>query len=803
MSASVSSTASPMILVDGSSYLYRAFHAIPPLNTSDGQPTNAIRGVISMIRSLMGRFPESPMVVIFDAKGKTFRDEIYSEYKAQRPSMPDELRLQIEPIHSIIKAMGLPLISISGVEADDVIGTLAVSLKNTYGIIIASGDMDTLQLVDGTKVQVFTLRKGINDTILYDERAVVGRFGFKPEHIVDYKGLAGDPSDNIIGIQGIGEKTATTLIQTYGSVETIYKKALKSLDDFKKRTGLTERIFNLLKDNQEEAEFSKVLATIRKDVPVAFEAEAAHWKKNFSATDAVGLFTEMGFRSLIPRMQALAQGMQKKTETETPPPLEQEPVSPPSATHEENQDSPLFKECAVMVWLLHSDTTNPSLEDVLNATGASSLTEAHTTLVSELKKEKLLAVYEKIEQPLIPVIDTLNTNGILIDTAYLATLSKEYHIELDKLAKKIFKKAGQEFNINSPKQLGEVLFVHMGIKQARQKKTATGQLSTKESELLKLKDEHPVIADILAYRELQKLLSTYIDAIPPLLAGDARLHTTFIQTGTTTGRLSSRDPNLQNIPIKSDLGRRIRRAFIAEKGTTLVAFDYSQIELRLAAFLSGDEKLKEIFSRGEDVHTAVAAEVFGVAPQDVAYEMRRRAKVINFGILYGMGVNALRAQLGTERAEAQDFMNRYFETFTGLANYLTKTKAVATRVGYTATFFGRKRFFPGLKSKLPFVRASAERMAINAPIQGTQADIIKLAMVRIHKNIQDHFEGRAKMVLQIHDELVFEVDEKYVAPFAKETKQIMESILTVKETQGVPITVSSEAGPSWGEMKVL
>jgi DNA polymerase I len=567
----------------------------------------------------------------------------------------------------------------------------------------------------------------------------------------------------------------------------------------KQKTGITERIATLLIDNQEEADFSKVLATIRKDAPVSFHTDDANWHAQFTSERALALFTELGFRSLIPRLNELATlngSAPAAAHTATT-------IADEGATlHEEQHDPHTLKEAAVMLWLLHSETTNPSINDILQKTEAPSLDEAHAKLAKEIEKNELRDVYERIEKPLIPVIEKINQTGVLVDMVYMKALSKEYHDELRVIGKKIYSYAGVEFNINSPKQLGEVLFEKLDIKAdgARRKKTATGQLSTKESELIKLKDAHPIVEAVLQYRELAKLLGTYIDAIPPLLGADGRLRTTFSQTGTTTGRLSSRDPNVQNIPIKSEIGRRIRRAFIAEKGNMLVAFDYSQIELRLAAFLSGDEKLRDIFQRGEDVHTAVASRMFAVPENEVTYEMRRRAKVINFGILYGMGVNALMQNLKVPRAEAQDYLNVYFETFAGLAEYLEKTKAEAARQGYVTTHFGRRRYFPGIKSSLPYVRAQAERMAINAPLQGTQADIIKLAMVHIDKKIEQTYPGDATMILQIHDELIFEVAKDSVDEFCATAKTVMESIITEKET-GVPITVSGEVGLNWGEME--
>ena len=398
----------------------------------------------------------------------------------------------------------------------------------------------------------------------------------------------------------------------------------------------------------------------------------------------------------------------------------------------------------------------------------------------------------------------MHKDGIKVNTAFLKDLSEKYHKKLSEYEESIWEMADEKFNINSPKQLGVILFDKLGLAPKNQKKTAGGAKSTKESELEKLREVHPIIEKILEYRELQKLLSTYIDAIPKSVAEDGRLHATFLQAGAATGRMASHDPNLQNIPIKSTLGQQIRHAFIAEKGNSLVAIDYSQIELRIAAFLSGDEKLIEIFKRGEDVHTAVAAQVFKVSEKEVTKEMRRQAKVINFGILYGMGVNALRANLGTDRATAQNFYNEYFSNFSGLATYLDKVKVDTEKIGYTETFFGRRRYFAGIKSKLPFIRAMAERMAINAPIQGTEADIVKLAMIQISKYIFDNKLGdEVKLLLQVHDELVFEVKNESIKKIVPELQKIMEEVVDPKKISGIVCRAESSVGDNWGSMEDL
>lgn len=794
-----------LILLDTHAIIHRAYHALPELSSPSGEPVNAVYGLATMLMKIIKDLKPDHVVAAYDLPGPTHRHEVYKEYKGKRPEIDSSLIVQIHRSRDMLAAFGIPIYEVPGFEADDVIGTIAASIKKNFDVIIASGDMDTLQLVDDERVRVFTLRKGIQDTIIYDEKAVLARYGFLPARIPDYKGFAGDPSDNIIGIPGIGEKTATNLLKAFDSMEEVYKAvhSKKWTVDKWKEIGISERQFGLLKDHEDEAAFSKVLATIRLDAPVNFIEPKKSFFETLDVEKLVSVCTDLGFRSLIPRVRQLGSSAESKVPS---PELES-----PSKTRDpkletlNSADSALLAESAVMLWLTQSDTTNPTLDDVLQNTKSETLAEAHPKLRALIRKEGLEDVFENIEKPLIPVVAEINRHGILVDAGYLKDLSKEYHRELNSLAKKIYEAAGEEFNINSPKQLGEILFTKLGIGIAgkRQKKTATGQLSTKESELQKLKGEHPVIEHILAYRELAKLLGTYIDAIPPLLDKDGRLHTSFIQTGTTTGRISSKDPNLQNIPVKSELGRRIRKAFVAPQGSVLAAFDYSQIELRIAALLSGDEKLISIFKRGEDVHAAVASEVFGVPQSEVTYEMRRRAKVINFGILYGMGVNALQANLGGDRAEAQEFYTRYFETFIGLAEYLQMTKASAARLGYTTTYFGRRRFFPGIRSKLPYVRAMAERMAINAPLQGTQSDIIKIAMAKIHTIIKEKFEGDAAIVLQIHDELVFEIKESILEKVADEIRHAMEDVIPAKDMKGIPILVSAAAGPNWGEMTKL
>jgi len=702
---------------------------------------------------------------------------------------------QIIRSRDIFEAFGIPIYEAPGFEADDILGTIANKAKSaSLEIIIASGYLDTMQCVDGKKVQVYTLKKGINDTILYDEQAVIERFGFAPALVSDYKGLRGDTSDNIPGIVGIGEKTATDLIQKFGDLDKIYKKLKKDEQVFLDQ-GIKPRIIKLLKDGEEEAQFSKMLATIRLDVPVEFNLPEKHWRENADADKVVALFSELGFRTLGTKVKNLFD-------------IQTEGGDLNNGKMSEAVDADDLALASILLWLVESERTNATYSDIVDYgqsfLEAKDFKETKSKLLAQVTKTgQLLSVYEKIELPLYQVVKTLSATGIKLDKQYLAVLSKDMHKELDSLQAQIYAEAGVEFNVNSPKQLGEILFDKIGLKPKNQKKTAGGQRSTKESELEKLKDEHPIIVAILRYRELQKLVSTYVDALPELVSPDGRLRSTFLQTGAVTGRMASRDPGLQNIPTRTEESRAIRRAFVAEEGFTMVGIDYSQIELRIAAILAHDAKLIDIFRRGEDVHTGVAIRVFGVDANEVTSEMRRKAKVINFGILYGMGVNALRANLGpeTSREEAQSFLNAYFNTFTRLADYLEETKEFARNNGFTETLFGRRRHFPGISSKAPFIKAQAERMAINAPIQGTAADVMRIAMNNVYEHlVKEKKLDDVRMLLQVHDELVFEIKDDLVEKEIPKLVELMESVMVGKETYGVPIKVDVAVGTNWADL---
>ncbi len=792
-----------LVLLDSHAIIHRAYHALPDFASQKGEPTGALYGLVAMLIKIIEELKPDYLVACYDLPGPTYRHDAYKGYKAQRKKTDDELSAQIDRSRDIFKAMNIPMYDKPGFEADDMLGTIVEkTLDNPeIEVIVASGDMDTMQLISGKKVQVYTLKKGIKDTILYDEKGVKERFGFGPKLLPDYKGLRGDASDNIIGIVGIGEKTATTLITEFGTIEKMYAELEKSkgVEKFKK-AGISPRIIELLKNGKEEAEFSKMLATIRRDAPIDFSLPEKRFAEAIDFEKVGKLFHELDFKTLGARLKAaiagddagIAREVKKEEEKKTQNILSQ------------NIDPEELKKTSVALWVLNSNLTNPGLEEIFAYTKTDDFKKATEYIFSELKKQGLYKVYEEIELPVIALIDKMDAKGVKIDVDFLKDLSKTYHVELAKLEKKIWEYAGIEFNVNSPKQLGEILFDKMLLTAKGLKKTSGGARSTRESELEKLRDAHPIVPLLFEYRELQKLLSTYIDTIPTLVDDNNRLHAHFIQAGSTTGRMASQGPNLQNIPIKTDLGRVIRKAFIAEKGFELAAFDYSQIELRVAAFLSGDQKLIEIFTKGEDVHAAVASEVFEVPLDKVTSEMRRKAKVINFGILYGMGVTALRQNLGkeTERAEAQKFYNDYFEKFSGLATYLDRVKAEAARKGYTETFFGRRRYFEGINSKVSFIRAMAERMAINAPIQGTNADIVKIAMKKIDTYIEENnLADSVFVILQVHDELVYEIKQSVASKVIPEIKKMMETVVDPKDIYGIVLKANAASGKNWGELK--
>ena len=786
-----------IVLLDAHAIIHRAYHALPDFSSAKGEPTGALYGTILMITKIIEELRPDYMIACYDLPDTTFRKEVYNDYKSNRKKTDEELIHQLIRSKDIMSVFNIPIYEKAGFEADDILGTIVEQTKDKkINIIIASGDLDTMQLADGNKVKIYTLKKGIKDTILYNEKAVTEKMGFKPILIPDYKGLRGDPSDNIKGIRGIGDKTATILIQKFGSIENIYKELKKDEKKFQENIKLTPRIISLLKDGEEEAFFSKELAIIRRDVPIQFKFLKDNWKEGVDFEKINKLLMELGFRSLIEKLKVIFRVENNKIEE---PSFKKNNLEISSVENKKN-----IQKTAIALWLCNSNITNPEIDDILNYVNTDDFEVASKKILKELKEKHLEKIYNEIELPVVPVIKKMNERGVKIDKKYLEKLSKKYHQELDILQKNIYEQAGEEFNINSPKQLGIVLFEKMGIVLKNHKKTSTGAKSTNVKVLEQLRPDYPIIDKILKYREFQKLLSTYIDNIPKMLDKKDRLHSSFLQTGTTTGRMASHEPNLQNIPTKTDLGRAIRKGFVSEKGFKLVAFDYSQIELRIAALLSGDKKMIKVFKEGKDIHTAVAAEVFDVSFEQVNKEMRRKAKVINFGILYGMGVNSLRKALGDDakRAEAQEFYNNYFKKFPQLAEYIEGVKIDTKELGYTKTFFGRKRYFEGIKSKVPFIRAMAERMAINAPIQGTSADMIKLAMGKIDNYlIKNNLTKKVFLLLQIHDELIFEIKETLVNKVVFEIQKIMEETISSEKSKGIRFKVDIKIGDNWGELK--
>ncbi len=768
-----------VVLLDAHAILHRGYHAMQGFSTRDGRPTGALYGLITMTLRIKEVLKPDYVIACYDLPKPTFRHTAYVDYKAGRAKTDDALISQIKVSTDVCEALGIPVYSKEGFEADDILGTITEKTKNEKDLkfIIASGDMDTMQLIDDGRVKVFTMRKG-SETVLYDETAVKERYGFAPHQIPDYKGLAGDPSDNITGVPGIGEKTATELIKKYGSVEKIYAKLKKDRDGFLE-DGFKERTRMLLEEGEEEAFFSKTLATIRRDAPIDFKIPAKMWVEGIDKDKYKAMCDEFEFRSLRNKFDSFDEVESAKEEEEK---------------EVEKIDTHTLEEMKVMVNLLDSETTNPDWETIKTFTKTDNVADAKAYLEADLKKEELWSLFTDVEQPLIKQVEDMEKNGVLIDVDILKKQSIELHKEVEVLEKEIYALAGKEFLISSPKQLGEVLYVHLGL-GTRIKKTSTGALSTNVKELEKLLDLHPIVAKVIDYRELTKLLSTYIDSLPTYVKEDGRIHAHFVQSGTGTGRFSCEDPNLQNLPIKSERGQKIRDAFIAPKGKTLLSCDYAQIDLRAAAILSQDPHLVEIFEKGIDAHTGTASRMFGVKEDKVTPDMRRKAKTINFGILYGMGVNALKDGMKVDRKEAQEFYDQYRFTFSRLMEYMEEVKAYAFKHGYTTTLLGRKRRVPLLKSPLPFLRASGERIAINAPMQGTSADVLKLAILDVHDYlVKEKLTEKVKLILQIHDELVYELDEDIAEKEMGNIVKIMKNVLAKRKLTTLPLEVSSAIG---------
>jgi len=719
-----------IILIDGNALLHRAFHALPPLTTKKGEMTNAVYGFASVLLRMLKEQKPDYLVSTFDLADPTFRHLEYKDYKAGREKAPQELYDQLGRIKEMLQAFGIPILEMRGFEADDILGTLVKKLntKKDLEIIIASGDLDTLQLI-GPHVSVYTFKKGFNDLITYDESAVKARFGLPPSKMADFKGLKGDPSDNIPGVPGIGDKTASVLLQQFESLEDLYK----NLDKVK-----NEKLRAKLLEFKDQAFFSKGLATIRQNVPIKFKLQDAHID-GYNKEAVKKLFEELEFFRLIDRLS----GNDKDTDDKL-------------AVEDATPARDVFQE------------------------------------IEKAKQDGIFSgkIYE-LEKEIVPIVADMSVRGIEIDVSEIKKVSKTVDGKIKELEKLIYKEAGEEFNINSSQQLSVILFDKLKISVKSLKKTPGKVISTAAAELEKLKDAHKIIPFIMEYRELAKLKNTYLDTLPGLVdKKTSRLHTTFDQLGTVTGRMSSKNPNLQNIPAKTDIGKEIRKAFVASKGHVLIGADYSQLELRVVAVLSEDKKMLEAFRDGKDIHTATAANVFNVSEAEVGSAMRRTAKILNFGILYGMSLTSFAQTAKIEKDKAKKFIGEYFSDFSGLAKYIEEAKINAQREGYVQTMFGRRRYIPEINSSAWNLRASGERMAINAPIQGTAADIVKMAMVEVAK-----IKG-VNLLLQIHDELIFEIDEAKANDLMLKIKQAMESAVDFP----IPLTVQVHSGKSWGDI---
>ncbi|MEP7162236.1 MAG: DNA polymerase I [Candidatus Moraniibacteriota bacterium] len=868
-----------IVLIDGNALIHRAYHALPPLTTKTGETVQAVYGFVSTLLSVLDKFKPDYIAASFDLEGPTFRDELYDEYKAQREKAPDDLYAQIPRVKEVVQAFNIPIYELPKFEADDAVGTLARQAEKAgVNVIIVTGDTDTLQLVT-EHVKVFTLRKGLKDMVLLGISEVKAKYGFGPERLTDYKGLRGDASDNIPGVKGVGEKTATDLIQEFGSLENIYASLPK----------IKEKVREKLEADKEMAILSKKLGTIDTAVPLKLDL-AACVTHDFNPEKIGALLRELEFFSLLKRLPGAKVDDNEQGEKSTKKTSKKKETFLKTKKEAEEFFRTLKKETALVVlekqaslfgggievlglatregaWIVEwNEATTPPMKKFLedgdkkkivhdakklwhtlapldiHAVGVTSDTmllayvlnpggkvDFETLLLEKLGKDsaslglseqagalvalsdELMAGIEKIaaeqeegktirtvlgniEMPLTPLLYDMEVVGVRLNKNIFKELSRELNHSIQELEKKIATLAGRDFNLNSPKQLAEVLFGDLKIPTEGIKKNKTGY-STASTELVKLRADYPIIEFIESYRELFKLKTTYIDVLPTLVKEDGRLHTTFGQAVAATGRLSSSDPNLQNIPIKTEWGERLRVAFEAAPGYKLVGADYSQIELRIAAHLSGDKNMLEAFRKGEDIHQATAALVHGVKPEEVTPAMRREAKVLNFGIIYGMGAFGLSQAARIDQKAASEFIKNYLKKFSGVARYMEDMKKFAHEKGYVETELGRRRYLPEIGSSNTGLVRGAERMAINMPVQGLAADIMKLAMLA-SRPLLVRYTDSAKLLLQIHDEIIFEVKEEKAEAFARELKQVMEGVYPLK----VPLLVSTDIGDNWGEI---
>lgn len=774
-----------ILYLDVLAIMFRAYHAIPDLKNADGLPTGALYGLLTTLFRVVEELRPEKIIACFDRPEQTLRQELDENYKANRDLPEEDMVIQLQLAEEVLKAFGVDSFSKAGYEADDIIGTLATnSANNGEEVVVVTCDGDLLQLTTNPKIRVYMLRKGMSDFILYDEKEAEKKNKYKAKYITDYKGLAGDSSDNIKGVAGIGQVTATNLINKYGDLEKIYEAVSKNalIDD-----GFRERVLNLLKEGREMAFKSKELATIHVDVPIKPNKKIFEnsWLEKINLSEAEKTLEMYDFKSLINRLRVLTKQKQtSENKTASPDVLDE-----------------YYKKAKILTFLLGGEKDLLLPEVILEETKQKNFKDAVLCLEELAEKEGLEYIWKNIEEPLISILEDMQKEGIKIDLKLKNKLSKKYQEKLEKLEKEIYKLAGREFNINSPKQLSEVLYKELNLSPKSSKKTSTGAKTTKEEVLLSLRDDHLIIDLILEYRHYKKLKTTYVDSLGKYIDEEDKIHTEFNQIGTVTGRLSSNNPNLQNIPNRGEDSKDIRSLFIAEEGFSFLSVDYSQIELRIAAILSGDEKLISAFEENKDIHKATADEVFGEADGISNKDKRTYAKTINFGILYGQGARALSQQLKISLEDAKNFIEKYKETYSQLMEYMENIIVDARENGYTKTAYGRKRKIFNINSTLHFVRAQAERFAINAPIQGTAADVIKLALINIVKEINKQQESEnIKPILQIHDELVFEIKNEKLK---KARDMIVKQMESIKLPQNTPITlkVNSKAGKSLGHLE--
>jgi DNA polymerase I len=862
-----------LVIIDANALIHRCFHALPPLTTPKGEPIGAVYGTVNIILKMMRELNPTHIAACFDLGEPTFRHEEYKAYKGKREKTPEDLGPQFAATKKLFDAFGVQHFEKSGFEADDLIGALSEKFKKEADkILIVTGDLDTLQLVEDEKVMVYTMKKSWQETTIYDEKAVKERFELLPNQMTDFKGIKGDPSDNIPGVLGIGEKGAITILKKYGSLENLYKEMEDPLFDPPKeiKAGTIKK----LREQKEQAFFSKYLATIRKDITLDVSLDDLEFR-GFNPDKIVPLFEEWRFDSLIPRLKMTISADNKEQITET----RKENNKSEITISQNNLDSlntikngdgitlydlgndleilwdhkisiidfksdelqlikpilesseikkagwqlkELFKklkkldielngfnhDIKIAAWVLNSEVRDYSIEKIYQRIFRETLpiNEQKAIIIkkiSEFQEKKIIEsqlenVFYNIEMPLIPVLAQMETDGIELDTAHFQKLSQEITTEIVELEKEIHKIAESDFNISSPKQLSEILFTKLGIPTKGLKKTPGGVISTQETELNKMADKHSIIPLILKHRELMKLKNTYIDPLPELADSQKRIHTNYNQTGTATGRLSSDNPNLQNIPAQGEWAKKIREGFVCDKEKVLISLDYSQIELRIAAALSKDKKMTQAFKDGKDIHSLTASEINNIPLDKITPEMRRQAKVLNFGVLYGMGSRAFSQEAGLSKEKAANFIEEYYHDFVGIKQWQEKIINEGQSIGYIHTLTGRKRWVLDLASQNQKYRAMAERAAINFPIQGLAADIIKLAMIEINKTLKTKgLDENIKMLLQVHDELIFEVYKNYSEKARELIDKIMENAFKL---DSVEIKADSKIGKNLAEL---